>query len=171
MRIRIYIFALIMLLAACRKEESKNNTTENKPPKSAVQVKVTKSITSQKLDSIDKSNAASIKSSGNNLTLAYVFYDDSTITLVGNMRADYRIFGYAKPDTKSEKLLLLSIYTSDVEGNPFKCKLGAYYDTSDMENLRLKYTETVGNFIKAVVIDKKKNQTVVYFEKKWIEFD
>lgn len=171
MKIRIYIFALIILLAACRKEDSKNNTTANEPPKKTVQVKATKAITSQKLDSIDKSNTENIKSSGNNLTLAYVYYNDSSITLVGNMRADYRIFGYAKPDTKSEKILLLSIYTSDVEGNPFRCKLGAYYDTSGMKNIDLKYLETTGNFIKAVAIDKKKKQTVVYFEKKWIEFD
>jgi hypothetical protein len=87
------------------------------------------------------------------------------------MRKDHRIFGYAKPDTKSERLLLISVFTNDVENNPFGCKLGSYYDTSGMDDITLKYKETLGKFIKAVAIDKSNNKTDIYFEKKWIEFD
>jgi len=177
MRTWIYTIILTVLLVGCRKEESnrkeesKNNNTAIEPPKSAVQVELPKPAISQKIDSIDKSNTESIETSGNNITLAYVYSKDSSITLVANIRADYRIFGYAKPSVKSEKLLLLSIYTSDVEGNPFRCKLGAYYETSDMKNLDLKYKETSCDFIKAVAIDNRKKETLVYFEKKWIEFE
>lgn len=176
MRTRIFTIILIVLLVGCRKEESTQkeepeNNTAIEPPKSAVQVKLPKPAASQKVDSIDKSNRESIETLGNNITLAYVYSKDSSITLVANIRADYRIFGYSKPSIKSEKLLLLSIYTSDVEGNPFRCKFGAYYETSDMKNLDLKYRETSGDFIKAVVIDNRKKETLVYFEKKWIEFE
>lgn len=177
MRTWIYSIILIVLLVGCRKEESnqreepENNDTAIEPPKSAVQVKSQKPAISRKIDSIDKSNTESIEKSGNNITLAYVYSKDSSIILVANIRADYRIFGYAKPSVKSEKLLLLSIYRSDVEGNPFRCKLGAYYETSGMKNLDLKYKETSGDFIKAVVVDNRKKKTLVYFEKKWIEFE
>ena len=80
-------------------------------------------------------------------------------------------FGYAKPDIKSERLLLLSVFTIDVENNPFGCRLGAYYDTGGMDELTLKYNSTTGDFVKATAIDKANNSTTIYFEKKWIEFE
>jgi hypothetical protein len=87
------------------------------------------------------------------------------------MRRDHRIFGYAAPDTKSERLLLLSIFTSDVENNPFQCKLGAYYDTGGMDGVGLKYAGTAGDFVKALATDNANKTTTVYFEKKWIEME
>jgi hypothetical protein len=80
-------------------------------------------------------------------------------------------FGYANPDIKSERLLLISVFTNDVEKNPFGCKLGSYYDVGGMQNIKLKYLETAGNFIKAVAIDSSNNFTTLYFEKKWIVFE
>lgn len=96
---------------------------------------------------------------------------DSTIDLVANIRKDHRIFGYAKPDTNSERLLVLSVFTDDVENNRHKCRLGAYYQTSGMEDLRLKYILRTKDFIKAEAIDKSGGITPLYFEAKWIEFE
>ncbi len=127
-----------------------------------------------KLDSIDRANHESVLASGDNITKAFVplKYGDSSINLIPIIRQDHRIFGYANPDLASEKLLLLSIFTNDVENNPFGCKFGAYYGTGGMENLMLKYLSTTENFVEAVVIDKaNQSSSIIYFEKKWIELE
>lgn len=126
-----------------------------------------------KLDSIEKANNESVINVGSNITKAYVSLKDgdSIIYLQANIRKDHRIFGYATPDIKSERLLLFSVFTNDVENNPFGCKLGAYYDTNRMDGLDLKYAATLGNFIKATATDKLNKSTIIYFEKKWIELE
>jgi 5-hydroxyisourate hydrolase-like protein (transthyretin family) len=108
------------------------------------------------------------------LTKAYVRLSegDSTIYVTANIRKDHRIFGYAKPNIKSEKLILFSVFTNDVEGNPFHCKLGAYYETSGYKEAVIKYLETVNTFVKAVVINNSANEEIIiFFEKKWIELE
>lgn len=126
-----------------------------------------------RLDSIEKANNESVVASGDNITKAYVFLKDgdSTINLTANIKQDHRVFGYANPDIKSERLLLLSVFTNDVENNPFGCKLGAYYDSGGMDEMTIKYTSTTGNFVQATVTDKTNKSTTIYFEKRWIEFD
>lgn len=126
-----------------------------------------------KLDSIEKANNESVLAAGENITRAFVFLKegDSTINLTANIRQDHRIFGYAAPNVKSERLLLLSVFTNDVENNPFGCKLGSYYESNGMDGLTLKYISTTGNFVKAVATDKRKKSTTIYFQKKRIEFE
>lgn len=51
---------------------------------------------------------------------AMINLSDSSLTVYENIRADYRIFGYQKPDTNSRKMILFSVFTSDVENNPYK---------------------------------------------------
>ncbi|MFD1629992.1 hypothetical protein [Pseudopedobacter beijingensis] len=174
MKTTIYILTLILLFSACGQT---NSTSDNKPTETEGNNQQTlnklpkESIT--KLDSIDKVNNESVVTSGDNITKAFVFLKDgdSTIHLTANIRQDHRIFGYEKPDTKSERILLLSVFTNDVENNPFGCKLGAYYDTGGMDELTLKYNSTTGKFVKAIATDKANNSTTIYFEKKWIEFE
>lgn len=127
---------------------------------------------STQLDSIEKTNNESVVASGDNITKAFVFLKDgdSTIYLTADMRKDHRIFGYAKPDIRSERLLLLSIFTNDVEKNPFGCRLGAYYDTGGPGAPVLKYVSTAGNFVKATATGQTDRPATVYFEKKWIVF-
>jgi len=171
-----YILTLILLISACGQI---NSTSDNKPTEIEVNMsadtnqlrKPTADIT--KLDSIDKVNNESVIASGDNITKAFVFLKDgdSTINLTANIRKDHRIFGYEEPDTKSERILLLSVFTSDVENNPFSCKLGAYYDTGGMDELTLKYNSTIGSFVKATATDKAHNSTTIYFEKKWVAFE
>ncbi len=172
----IYLFTLTLLIGACGQTNPKSDTHENnKQTIAAVETTKTNQATEKltKLESIEKENNASVVASGDNITKAFVFLKDgdSTIHLTANIRQDHRIFGYAKPDIKSERLLLLSVFTNDVEDNPFGCKLGAYYDTGGMEELTLKYISTTVNFVKATATDKTNNSTTIYFEKKWIDFE
>lgn len=172
----IYVYLIFFLAISCQQ------TNPASDPPVETQPTITKeartplnqetSLTTQ-LDSIDKENNESIVAAGEDINKAFVSLNsgDSTIHLNDSKWQDHRIFGYAAPDTQSERLLLLSIFTNDVENNPFGCKLGAYYDTGGMDNLTLKYSATVGNFVKALAIDKANNSTTIYFEKKWIEIE
>lgn len=172
----IYILTLTLLICACEPTNPKSDHQENRVQAlnfedTTKANQLTEKLT--KLDSIEKANNESIIASGDNITKAFVFLKDgdSTINLTANIRQDHRIFGYAKPAIKSERLLLLSVFTNDVEDNPFGCRLGAYYDTGGMDELTLKYNSTTGDFVKATAIDKANNSTTIYFEKKWIEFE
>ena len=165
----IYLLASALLfITACGQTNSNpdnQSTTQTTPdPKATAASKST-------LDSIERTNNESVIASGDYVNKANVNLPDSTIHLSANMKLDHRFFGYAKPDVQSEKLLLFSIFTNDVENNPFGCRLGAYYDTGGIGDLKLKYMETTGNFVKAVAIDKTNALTTVFFEKKWLTFD
>ena len=102
---------------------------------------------------------------------AIVSNSDSTILLTPNIRREHRIFGYAKPDTNSKKMILLSVFTKDVKGNPFNCPYGSYYQTSDMENMKIKFISKNGVFIKALIIKNNSAAATIYILKKWIEFE
>lgn len=105
-----------------------------------------------------------------NLTKAIVWKADSSITVNANIKLDHRIFGYAEADTNSRKLLLFSVFTDDVEGNPYECPFGSYYDSSGMEELEMKFVKKEGNFVKADLLKEKKAISSVYFDKNWVEF-
>jgi hypothetical protein len=126
---------------------------------------------SDKLDTIDKANLNSIVVNEDYIQKATVSKSDSSIWLTANMKLDHRIFGFGKPDTTSRKMILISIFTNDVEGNPFKCPFGSYYQTSDFNNMELKYVSTEGSFIKANIFKNDSLQGSVYIDKKWIEFE
>jgi hypothetical protein len=99
--------------------------------------------------------------------------ETGSMWLMANMRMGHRIFGYAKPDTFSEKLILLSIWTYDVEGNPHKCRYGAYYETNRMNDngIDLKYISEEGAFIKANIVLGDTTKIPAYIEKRWVTFD
>jgi hypothetical protein len=78
------------------------------------------------------------------------------------------IYGYKLPDLKSEKLICFSSFTSDVDNNPHKCVLGAYYETG---NLSIEYITTEGSFIKLKFKVEGKQDTLFYVEKKNIKFE
>jgi len=102
---------------------------------------------------------------------ATVLKEDSTIWLTANMKRDHRIFGYIKPDTNSKKMILISIFTNDIKGNPFNCPFGSYYQTSDMKDIAIKFISNKGSFIKAKIVKKDSTDTQIYILKKWIEFE
>lgn len=102
---------------------------------------------------------------------ATVSKKDSTIRLTANMKRDHRIFGYLKPDTNSKKMILISIFTNDVKGNPFNCPFGSYYQTSDMKGMIIKFVSKEGLFIKGKIVKKDSSGTQIYILEKWIEFE
>lgn len=120
------------------------------------------------IDSLDKANSEQVDI--RNFNKLKISKQDSSIYLNANMRIDHRIFGYSKPDVKSDRLILLSIFTNDVENNPFKCKLGAYYEMPSVKDLKLRYIGIYKNFIKVKSIDSKQKETIIYFDKKFTRF-
>ena len=167
MKIIAYIIAATISFSAygqtnLNKLESPNQNNQNKQ-------KVAFKNPNSSLDSIEKANRQNIINSGTNINKALIC--GNSIHLTATMRADHRFFGYSRPDTNSTRLLLLSIYTSDVENNPFQCRLGAYYETGGTENLLLKYQSTTGDFIRALATTKTNKATVVYFQKQWMKIE
>ncbi len=177
-----YIGALILLSLqiACQEKPKQRETpvssgkamekpAEDTAPKERISPK------SSKLDSIDHANAQSVLES-DEVTKAYVKLTakDSIIHLHSNIRIDHRFFGYEQADIGSKKILLFSIFTNDVEDNPYQLKLGAYYDTSGLgsKGSKLKYVGTKGDFVQAKFIDSTDIPVCrIYFEKKWVEVE
>lgn len=95
---------------------------------------------------------------------------DGSIFLTANMKKDHRIFGYKKKDIYSEKMILLSIFTNEVENNPFDCQYGAFYDTTGMSELNLKYISTEEDFLKIAILKNDKKLDELYMLKIWFEF-
>jgi hypothetical protein len=161
------IISILFIFNSCINPESKrtseiksNDSATVKKADTTTITKDTLHIQSQSIDSIDQEDIQKLT----------INKSDSSIWLTANMKLDHRIFGYEKPDVNSRKLILISIFTNDVEGNPYKCPLGSYYQTSDMKNMELKYAKTTGDFVEAIVIKDSKAESKVYFEKKWVEF-
>lgn len=123
-------------------------------------------------DSLDAANAKAVSSDPGFIQKAYISAD-STIWLIANMRKDHRFFGYEKANTNSTRLILFSIFTNDVAGNPYQLRYGAFYQTSGMEDRLLKYVAIEGKFIRVQLLDEKTKHLIseLYFEKKWFEFD
>jgi hypothetical protein len=123
------------------------------------------------LDSIDIANTQSVLASGENVTKAYINQETDELSFWADMKKDHRFFGYAQPDTASKRLLLFSIFSNDVEGNPFQLPLGAYYDTRDLEDRSIAYLGQKGDFIHTQIEDEQGEKTDLYFEKKWVVLD
>lgn len=94
---------------------------------------------------------------------------DSSVTVGQNKYYSHRIFGYEKPDSTSKRLLVISAFTTDVEGNIFKCSLGAYYTTYSME-LNLKYVSSYESYVKVAVIKDGIVKAFIYLQKMWVEY-
>ncbi len=173
MKAAIHVLTIVLLLSACAQTDPLTQYRQSGTVDGPASDPSNTELEPSTRDSIDKENNESVVASGDNITKAVVRLTDgdSTISLTAYIRKDHRIFGYAGPDTNSERLLLLSIFTNDVQNNPFGCTLGAYYDTIGMGALTLKYSSTNGTFVKAHAIDKAGRSTPIYFERKWIVFE
>jgi hypothetical protein len=95
---------------------------------------------------------------------------DSIMSLYSSMQKECRIFGYEKPNKNSRKMILISIWTFDVKGNPSNCKYGSYYETNSMDDMELKYIGKEDSFVKAALIKNKIKTAIIYFEQKWVKF-
>lgn len=103
------------------------------------------------IDSSDMSILKSTSMTRGDIEKLIVQKNDSSLYLYGNIRKDYRTFGYEKPNVNSKKLILFSVFTNYVKNNPFGCSLGSYYQTSDM-HIELKFISIVGTFMKTIAI-------------------
>lgn len=122
-------------------------------------------------DSLEWEKQGNIFLEGDNLNKLEVSKRDSIVHLYSNIRSDHRIFGYEKPDLKSKRKILFSVFTFDVENNPCNCIFGSYYQTPSLEELKLKYIGKEKAFVKVEVFQNNIKSGTVYFEKKWVEFE
>ncbi len=100
---------------------------------------------------------------------AKISKNDSLLWVDANINRDYQIFGYEQPDTSARKLIVFSVFTYDVQDNPYQCPSGAYYGSYDLENSQIKYKGEVALFIIADFIEDDK-VTPIYFDKNSVEF-
>ena len=104
-------------------------------------------------------------------TKAFIDKSTKAFFLTANIRQDHKFFGYEKPDVKSKKMIAFSVFTTDVEGNPYKCPLGAYYDASGLpEGNKITFVSVVGTFVKLNYINAKNEVTSIYIKRKFVEF-
>lgn len=169
-----YLLALLFLISCdnsstAKTTSNKNSNTLSSPEGDTIIKETTNG--SEKVDSIDRANSNMIATDAAHVQKAVVSESDSLIWLTANMKLDHRIFGYEKPDTGSKKMILISIFTDDVDGNPFNCPFGSYYQSSNLIDMELKYISTEGQFIKANIIRNDTVEGTVYIDKRWIEFE
>lgn len=100
----------------------------------------------------------------------FMYDDDHTMSLklVSHMTSRHRILCYDSPSLTANPILLYSIYTSDVQNNPFGFEFGAYYDEIGPDS-KMYFLGFDGDFVKAEYIDKAGKEHIVYFERHWLE--
>ncbi|WP_375238091.1 lysozyme inhibitor LprI family protein [Aurantibacter sp.] len=96
---------------------------------------------------------------------------DSTIWIPENIHSELKIFGYQDKNIESKKMILISVFTNDVENNPYNCEYGSYYHTQSMSDIVLKYLSTQEVFMEVAVLKKGKLLGKVYMDKKWFVFE
>ncbi|MEZ0606907.1 hypothetical protein ACAW74_00250 [Fibrella sp. WM1] len=96
---------------------------------------------------------------------------DSLLWLQADIRRDHTIFGYKQPDTTSQKLILLSVFTTNVKGNPYRCVYGAYYESADMTDRQLKLLSLTDSFAKTLLIADGKTIDTLYVGKEWVMWE
>jgi len=146
------IVLIFIFFASCKSEQAPKKKTE----------------VQRKLDSIELVNNQSIIDSGNRFTKAYVDLDDKNFVLWADMKMDHRFYGFEKPDLNSQKLILFSIFTNDVDGNPFELPLGAHYSTADIEDGSFTFQGEEDGFVQVEFTDGNGKNNTLYFERKWV---
>ncbi|RQO74681.1 hypothetical protein DBR43_04660 [Pedobacter sp. KBW06] len=175
MKIQLTTILLSLLFLSCNDRAETNQvqrgdaTADTAGVKKAAANKGTSEMTRVPADTAIIGSKEAI--SEDQLNKAEVSMRDSLVRLSANMRLDHRIFGYEKPDTNSRKMILLSIFTSDVKGNPYRCPYGSFYETNEMDGLELRFVLDGDKFIEVNVEKEKAILGKVFIDKKWIEFE
>jgi hypothetical protein len=97
--------------------------------------------------------------------------NDSLIWIAANIKKDHQILGYQKSNTNSQRLLLLSVFTSDIETSDGKYKWGANYESSKMGDLSLTYLGDKDDFLIVGVHKVGILVDTVYMERKYFNFE
>ena len=92
------------------------------------------------------------------------------ISIYQSWEKDFRIFGCKLPNAKSEKLILFSPFTDEVENNPFQCKFGSHYDYVSFKP-KMKFIKYENDFAKIKILDSTFVPNFFFIQKKWIEFE
>ena len=121
------------------------------------------------ISTINTKNSRFVTDGSENINKLVIDKNNNHVFLTANIKMDHRIFGFSEPTTESEVMILFSVFTDDVETNPFNCTLGSYYDTSDFKSSVITYLGSKHNFIKTKITHPN-GEHVVYFEKKWVEY-
>jgi hypothetical protein len=96
---------------------------------------------------------------------------DSLFIITANIHADYRIIGYSKPDVCSSRQILFSVFTKDVDQNPYHCQYGAFYSTSGgFQNMSIKFRAIFKGFVRADLFVSGRKKGTIYFERRWVSF-
>jgi len=173
MRKQTLTFCLIILFAAC-KNKRKDTTPIDTISKLTFekQQKIPDSTNITIGTNTQKQKLETLNEDALNKIYIPLKRSDSSFYLHADIKSDHRIFGYAQPNTNSEKMILFSVFTNEVQNNPFKCKYGAYYEVNmGNQNFRLKYNGKKDEFIIAELTDSLNKKRNIYFEKKWIEIE
>lgn len=155
---KLLIFLICCCFVSCQNKSEKKESVKK----------------TEKQKYLDIINLKNIKATSNRLDYLYKLHinkKDSIIYWPGICCDTYRVFGYENSDLRSKKVILISVFKDDVDGNPFGLKYGAYNDISERNEFEIKYIGNDKKFIKAKYIKLKKIQGIIYFEKKWAQFD
>lgn len=166
---RFFFYCLSFLLFSSCGQTNSNHAIQPDTTRVSVQADSVLQSRLTRLDSIEQENSVTIANAGPDVNKAIISNLDSSIFIGQDKYMDHRIFGYERPDINSKKLILFSSFTKDVEGNPFRCPLGAFYSSDLMDDLTFKYLATEGQFVKAKLIHKGA-ETIVYIERNWVTF-
>lgn len=154
MRIITIIFSILFF--SCQKKEEK--------------------VVQQKKETIEVVNKIEIKKidtiaiNFDNIQKAEISKSDSLISIYQSWEKDFRIFGYKLPNAKSEKLILFSPFTDEVENNPFQSKFGSHYDYVSFKP-KMKFIKYENDFAKIKILDSTFVPNFFFIQKKWIEFE
>lgn len=81
-------------------------------------------------------------------TKGHIDKETKEFYLRADIKKEHKFFGYSMPTKKSTRLICFSVFTNDVKDNPFKCLLGAYYESNNILNGdKIIYSATTGQFI------------------------
>lgn len=162
---------LILIFCSCsRKTHLIPKNEDNPSTKSTLEVNTRSERSSADQTFTNELELTPIDS--NYLSKGYI-EKDSSVWVPQSSRRDYRIFGYQEPSQASKKLFLISIFTSEVENNPFGCKYGSYYDSGamiDEVGIRLKYIAKTPEFWQIALLKEGKIIDYSYVEDMWLEF-
>jgi hypothetical protein len=122
------------------------------------------------LDSIEKENLQIIEMSNNSTKKLIISNFDSSISLIADVKFYHRIFGYDAPNLKSKRKILISIFTNEVENNPYGCEYGSYYQTADVLEYSMKFISKEKEFMKVKISRANSSDDFVYFPKACVEF-
>jgi hypothetical protein len=140
------LFITLLSLFGCKGEKNNTITGDNNSKIDSIEVNDTLLKTDENIEEPEIHEFESRSSP------AVIYKNDNLLYVYDDMHQDIRLFGYAKPDTMSQKMILYSIFTSDVEGNPFNCPFGAYYQTNGLRNGEIRVLSTKAPmFIKAEI--------------------